>query len=74
MKSRFIEQILIEARGSLRLEEDPPARAQSRPKKKPGGGEHAGEKGRGGTEEIRVSVWHGKQRMPAARARGSRTG
>jgi len=61
MESRFIEQILIEARGSLRLEENPPACAQSRPKKKLGGGEHAGEKKGGGTEEIRVSVWNGKQ-------------
>jgi hypothetical protein len=57
----------------------PPACAQPRPKKQPGGGDHAEEKGRsggggeGGRKKLRVAVWHGKQEMPVARARVSRT-
>jgi hypothetical protein len=46
-------------------------------KKQPGGGEQAGEKGRGGAEKrykLRVAVWHGKQEMPVARVHVSRTG
>jgi hypothetical protein len=56
---------------------DSTASAQSRAKKQPEGGEHAGEKGRGGAEKrkkFRVAVWHRKQEMPVARARVSRTG
>jgi hypothetical protein len=55
----------------------PPAYAQPRAKKQPGGGEHAGEKGRGRAEKrkkLRVALWHGKQEMPVARARVSQTG
>ena len=45
---------------------------RTRAKKQPGGGEHAGEKGRGGAEKrkkLRVVVRHGKQEMQVARAR-----
>jgi hypothetical protein len=56
----------------------PPACKQSRAKKRPEGREHAGEKRRGGAEKrkknIRVVVFHGKHRMPVARARVSQTG
>jgi hypothetical protein len=53
----------------------PLACAQSRAKKQPRGGEHAGEKRRGGAEKrkkLRATVLHGKQEMPMARARASR--
>jgi hypothetical protein len=41
-----------------------------------GPGEHAREKGRGGAEKHKklcMAAWHGKQEMPAARERLSRT-
>jgi hypothetical protein len=42
-----------------------------------GGGEHAGERGRGGVEKckkLRVAVWFGNKEMQGARARVFRTG
>jgi hypothetical protein len=50
---------------------------QPHAEKQPGGWEQAGEKRRKGVEickKLRVVVWHGKQEMPVARARVSRTG
>jgi hypothetical protein len=43
----------------------PPACAQFRAKKQPGGGEHAGEKGRGGAKKLnkhRVVLWQGNRK------------
>ena len=54
-----------------------PNAVRSCAKKKPGGVEHAAEKGRGGAEQrkkLLVAVWNGKQEMPVVRSRVSRTG
>jgi hypothetical protein len=72
----FVAQHLLKI-GAHLVTAGPPACAQSRAKKQPGGGKHAGEKGRGGAEKrkkLRVDVWHGIQEMLVVRARVSRTG
>jgi hypothetical protein len=55
----------------------PTCMREYRAKKQLGGGDHVGEKGQGRVKKrkkLRVSVWHGKQGMPSARARVYRTG